>query len=113
MQLDTLCAFLFSTYEFLKTVCSYVDLKPTALSTYTGETVRPLGEAFVHVQHSGWQRFPPLLVAEGGKSALFGRNWLMDANLDLKNLPDLTLPTSIPSAPLRNNDDELFQPQHE
>ena len=52
-------------------------------------------------------------MVEGGKSALFGRNWLMDANLDLKNLPDLTLPTSIPSAPLRNNDDELFQPQHE
>ena len=99
--------------SFFKTVCSYVDLKPTALSTYTGETVRPLGKAFVHVQHSGWQRFPPLLVAEGEKSALFGRNWLMDANLDLKNLPDLTLPTSIPSAPLRNNDDELFQPQHE
>ena len=99
--------------SFLKTVCPYVELKPTALSTHTGETMRLLREAFVHVQHSGWQRFPPLLVVEGGKSALFGRDWLMDANLDLKNLPDLTLPTSIPSAPLRNNDDELFQPQHE
>ena len=98
--------------SFFKTVCSYVDLKPTALSTYTGETVRPLGEAFVHVQHSGWQRFPPLLVAEGGKSALFGRNWL-NVNLYWKNLLDLNLPSSIPSAPLRNNNDELFQPQHE
>ena len=88
--------------SFLKTVCSYVELKPTAPSTHTGETMRPLGEAFVHVQHSG----------EGGKSALFGRNWLMDANLDWKNLPDLDLPSSIPSAPLGNNDDELFQPQH-
>lgn len=56
--------------SFFKTVCSYVDLKPTALSTYTGETVRPLGEAFVHVQHSGWQRFPPLLVAEGREICL-------------------------------------------
>ncbi|CAH3016644.1 unnamed protein product [Porites evermanni] len=101
-----------SSFSF-KTVCPYVKLKPTALSTYTGETVRPLVEAFVHVQHSGWQRFPPVLVVEGGKSASFGRNWLMDVNLDWKYLLDLNLPSSIPSAPLRNNNDELFQPQHE
>ena len=66
--------------SFLKTVCPDVQLKSAnvALSTYTGETVRPLGEAFVHVQHSGWQRFPPLLVVEGGSSALFGRigSWI-------------------------------------
>ena len=105
--------FFLAPMSFLKTVCPYVELKPTALSTHTGETMRLLGEAFVHVQHSGWQRFPPLLVAEGGKSALFGRNWLMDVNLYWKNLLDLNLPSTIPSAPLRNNNDELFQPQHE
>ena len=54
----------------------------------------------------------PLKVG-GGNSTLFGRNWLMDVNLDWKNLPDLNLPSSIPSAPLRNNNEALFQPQHE
>jgi len=41
MQLDTGCALVFSTnMSFLKTVCPYVELKPTALSNHTGETMR-------------------------------------------------------------------------
>ena len=59
------------------------------LSTYTGETVRPLGEACVNVEYSGLQHSLPLLVVQEGTSALFGRNWLMDIKLDWKNLPGL------------------------
>ena len=57
----------------------------------------PLGEAFVYVQHSGWQRFPPLLVVEGDKSALFGRLLAHGCEPRLENLPDLNPPSSISS----------------
>ena len=64
-------------------------LKPTnvVLSTYTGETVHPLGEAFVNVEYSGSQYSLPLLIVREGSCALFGRNWLVDVKLDWKNLP--------------------------
>ena len=57
------------------------------LSTYTGETVRPLGEAHVKVEYMGSQQPLPLLIVHEGTSALFGRNWLTDVKLDWKNLP--------------------------
>ena len=56
------------------------------LSTYTGETVRPLGEAHVKVEYMGSQQPLPLLIVHEGTSALFGRNWLTDVKLDWKNL---------------------------
>ena len=56
------------------------------LSTYTGETVRPLGEAHGKVEYMGSQQPLPLLIVHEGTSALFGRNWLTDVKLDWKNL---------------------------
>ena len=57
MQLDTGCALSLAPLSFIKEVCPDVTLKPTnvVLSTYTGETVHPLGEAFVNVEYSGSQ----------------------------------------------------------
>ena len=122
MQLDTGCALSLASMSFFKIVCPDVDMQPTnvLLSTYTGETVRPLGEAYVKVEYSGLQHSLPLLVVQEGTTALFGRNWLMDIKLDWKNLPGLNhigpiFPSA--SAPQGNptldsvlqQHDELFQ----
>ena len=51
MQLDTGCALSLAPATFFKEVCPNVEMEPTnvVLSTYTGETVHPLGEAHVNV----------------------------------------------------------------
>ena len=84
MQLDTGCDLSLAPMSYFKRVCPDVDMQPSnvLLSTYTGETVHPLGEAYVKVEYS-------VLVVQEGTSALFGRNWLMDIKLDWKNLPGL------------------------
>ena len=99
MQLDTGCALSLAPLSFIKEVCPDVTLKPTnvVLSTYTGETVHPLGEAFVNVEYSGSQYSLPLLIVREGSCALCGRNWLMDVNLDWKNLPGLNHIGPLPS----------------
>ena len=74
--------------SFFRRVCPDVDMQPInlLLSTYTGETVRPSGEAYVKVEHSGLQHSLPLIVVQEGTSALFERTWLMDIKLDGKKL---------------------------
>ena len=39
-----------------------MHLTNVMLSTYTGETVRPLGQAYVKIEYSGLQHFLSLLV---------------------------------------------------
>ena len=110
--------------SFFKRVCPDVDMQPTnvVLSTYTGETVRPLGEAYVKVEYSGFQHSLPLLVVQEGTSALFRRNWHMEIKLDWKNLPGLNhIEPTLPSASASQGNatldsvlqqyDELFQPE--
>ena len=127
MQLDTGCALSLAPITFVKQVCANVEMKPSnvVLSTYTGETVRPLGEAHVSVEYMGSQHTLPLLVVREGTTALFGRNWLSDVKLDWKNLPGLNhigpLPcySSANPVPPENQTlesvleqySELFQPQ--
>jgi len=127
MQLDTGCALSLAPLSFIKEVCPDVTLKPTnvVLSTYTGETVHPLGEALVNIEYSGSQYSLPLLIVREGSCALFGRNWLMDVNLVWKNLPGLNhigpLPSPASSVPGSTGNQtlasvleqysELFQPQ--
>ena len=91
MQLDTGCALSLAPITFVKQVCPDLEMKPTnvVLSTYTGETVRPLGETHVNVEYMVSQHTLPLLVVRKGTTALFGRNWLTDVKLDWKNLPGL------------------------
>ena len=95
------------------------------LSTYTGETVRPLGEAHVKVEYMGSQHTLPLLIVHEGTGALFGRNWLTDVKLDWKNLPGLNHVGPLPCRPSTHPEtlgnqtlasvlekySELFQPQ--
>ena len=49
MQLDTGCALSLAPIS-----CPDVEMKPTnvVLSTYTGEAVQPLGEAYANVEYS-------------------------------------------------------------
>ena len=70
---------------------SNVPLKPTSvlLSTYTGETLYPLGEANIKLEYAGQEYSLPLIVVPKGSNALFGRNWLQDVKLDWPNLPGL------------------------
>ena len=91
MQLDTGCALSLIPITFVKQVCPDIEMKSTnvVLSTYTGETVRPLGEAHVKVEYMGSQHILPLLIVHEGTGASFGRNWLTDVKLDWKNLPGL------------------------
>ena len=84
MQLDTKYALSLAPMSFFKRVCPDVDTQSTnvALSTYTGEAVRPLGEVYVKVEYSRLQHFLPLLVLQEGTFTLFARNRLMDIKLD-------------------------------
>ena len=127
MQLDTGCALSLAAISFIKEVCPDVKINPTnvILSTYTGETVRPSGEACVNVEYSGSQYSLPLLIVKEGSCALFGRNWLTHIKLDWQNLPGLnnvgTLPSDLSTIPVTSGDQtlysvleqysELFQPE--
>ena len=119
MQLDTGCALSLAPTSFFKRVCPDIDMQPTkvVLSSYTGETVRPLGEAYAKVEYLGLQHSLPLLVVQ---EALFGRNWLMGINVGWKNLPGLNhIESMLPSATASQGNatmdsvlqqyDELFQ----
>ena len=66
MQLDTGCALSLAPLSFVRKICPKIDMKPTnvVLSTFTGETVCPLGEAFVKVDYSGIQKTLPLIVVK-------------------------------------------------
>ena len=127
MQLDTGCALSLAPISFIKEVCPDVKINPTnvIMSTYTGETVRPLGEACVNVEYSGSQYSLPLLIVNEGSCALFRQNWLMHIKLDWQNLPGLnnveTLPSDLFTIPATSGDQtldyvleqysELFQPE--
>ena len=126
MQLDTGCALSLAPISFIKEVCPDVKIDSTKviLSTYTGETVRPVGEACVNVEYLGSQYSLPLLIVKEGSCALFGRNWLMHIKLDWQNLPGLNhvgpLPSDFSTIPASSGDQtlhsvlekysELFQP---
>ena len=99
MQLDIGCALSLAPLSFIRELCPDVTLKPTnvVLSTYTGETVHSLGEAFVNIEYSGSQYSLPLLIVREICCALFGQNWLMDVNLDWKSLPGLNHIGPLPS----------------
>ena len=84
MQLYTKYALSLAPMSFFERVCPDVDTQPTnvALSTYTGEAARPLGEAYEKAEYSGLQHSLSLLVLQEGTSTLFAQNRLMDIKLD-------------------------------
>ena len=91
MQLDTGCAYSLAPKTFYYQCSSNVPLKPTSvlLSTYTGETLYPLGEAHIKLECAGQEYSLPLIVVPEGSNALFGCNWLQGVKLAWPNLPGL------------------------
>ena len=69
-QLDTGCELSFAPITFVKELCPDIEMKSTnvVLSTYTGDTVRPLGGAHVrlstwdHNTHCRLQKSPSLIL---------------------------------------------------
>lgn len=91
MQLDTGSAFSLAPKTFYDKFCSHIPLKPTqvTLSTYTGETIHPLGEVNVDVEYANTSHALPLLIVNTGTTPLFGRNWLRRVNLHWSELPGI------------------------
>ncbi|KAL0151789.1 hypothetical protein M9458_052940 [Cirrhinus mrigala] len=88
MQLDTGASLsLIPEYIYndkLKDCC----LHPTSirLVSYTGDKIPVLGELKVPVAYEGQQWSLPLVVVEGDKPPLLGRNWLQKISLNWKEI---------------------------
>ena len=53
--------------SFYDQFCSQIPLKPTAvITTFTGETINPLGEVKVHVEYATRNYPLPLLIVNAG-----------------------------------------------
>ena len=62
----------------------HLKLQPTQfhLKTYSGESLSLLGEVRVAVKYQTQEIQIPLVVAQGKKPVLLGRDWLEKLNLD-------------------------------
>ena len=56
------------------------------LQSYSGEILATKGETLVDVEFQGQKAQLPLVVVDGDKPALLGRNWLMEIKLDWNQL---------------------------
>jgi len=63
-----------------------VELQPSRvrLTTYTGESIRVLGQKMLNVKYGEGQQMHvlPLVVVEGNGPSFFGRNWLEKIQLN-------------------------------
>ena len=77
MQLDTGCALSLAPMSFFKRVCPVVDMQATnvVLSTYTGDTVCPLWEAY-SVREGGIFRVTTLPTIASGIRGYICFVWL-------------------------------------
>ena len=56
------------------------------LQSYSSEILATKGEILVDVEFQGQKAKLPLVVVDGDKPALLGRNWLMEIKLDWNHL---------------------------
>ena len=91
MQLDTGCALSLAPQTFYSEFCNNAPLEPTStiMSTYTGESIVPLGECTIEVGYADQTYQLPLIIVPEGTCALFGRNWLKHIKLKWEELPGL------------------------
>ena len=91
MELDTgasLSVITHSTYQEIKD-SSYIEpLQPTTvrLRTYTGETIRVLGQVPVKVRYGQTDYQLTVLVVEGKGPNLMGRDWLRKLKVTLEGI---------------------------
>ena len=90
MLLDTGCSLSVVPKHLFDRFKGNAIIKPCSikLSTYTGETLSPLGTANVLVRHKGQYTSLPLLIVENGMQPLLGRNWLRYIRLDWSKIQD-------------------------
>ena len=84
MQIDTGAAVTVISKELYQEKFKHLPLQPTKmiLRTYSGEKLELLGKILVHVQYGDHSAEVPLVVVNGVKPALLGRNWLQEFQLD-------------------------------
>ena len=90
MLLDTGCSLSVVPKHLFDRFKGNAIIKPCSIkpSTYTGETLSPLGTANVLVRHKGQYTSLPLLIVENGMQPLLGRNWLRHIRLDWSKIQD-------------------------
>ena len=84
MEIDTGSTVSIISETTYKKLFQHLPLKPTHfyLKTYSGERLTLLGEFQVRVTYQTQEVQLPLVVAEGDKPVLLGRNWLDKLKLD-------------------------------
>ena len=86
MEVDTGSAVSIVSEVEYKKWFKHLKLQPTPtqfqLKTYSGESLPLLGEIRVAVKYQTQEMQLPLVVAQGKKPVLLGRNWLEKLNLD-------------------------------
>ena len=63
---------------------------PIWLKTYTGQSIKVLGQQVVRVEYEGQRHKLPLVVVAGDGPSLFGCNWLESIRLDWGSIKTLT-----------------------
>ena len=83
MELDTGSAVNVMPMDMLQKYLCDVELKPsdTILKTYTGESVKPVGKAQIHVKLQEQKKVLQLFVVKEEKNALLGQSWLKNLKL--------------------------------
>ena len=86
MELDTGAGVSIISQEKFNKHFKGTPLKPssTRLHTYTGNPVQVTGQFHVHLKYQDQSATLPLLVVEGSRPSLFGRDWLTLVKLDWK-----------------------------
>ena len=84
MEVDTGSAVSIVSKVEYKRWFKHLKLQPAQfyLKTYSGESLSLLGEIRVAVKYQTQEMQLPLVVAQGKKPVLLGRNWLEKLNLD-------------------------------
>ena len=92
MELDTGSAVSVMPLDMFQKYLCDVELKPTntILKTYTRESVKPMGQAQIHVKLQKQKKIQ-LFVVQEGKNALLGRSWLKNLKLNWVEIKALKL----------------------
>lgn len=94
-ELDTGCALsIMPDRIYRETLNAKLQPCDTILTTYTGETVKPLGILNVTVQLNGQREKLELYVVQNGSNCLFGRDWLKRIQLNWSEIKELSTSNS-------------------
>ena len=93
MEVDTGAALSLISQATRKALLSRAKVHPStaSLRTYTGEVIRVEGEVLVDVQYGQQEaKQLPLIIVDGERPPLLGRNWLQHLRLDWSSIKAVT-----------------------